>query len=334
MDDKTKEALKKLSDNAYGAICKVGESAVKAAKYIEKDLYIPQSSFRDEMERLQKCGFISDPCDDTSNYPSLVKIGSDNDFKPILHYDVKILEKDFVVKKGETTMAMSDLFKKKCDERAEELKKEEPNEPIENQDDWIWVEGYKGTDKNGICRDFQFCIGKRFDMPEDAEIKECSSGFHLCLSLKDVFPHYGVGKGNRFFRVRALVRRKDYYNYGRCELSHYPFSSISSLFGNDKKLVSKSIEFLNEVSVDDILEAVNVKDLNTWTEEDKNIAISRGINEAYENINIRKLTELGYSRTFAAHIVKKRGSEYFDKACAIGTQTDVSMDMKVLYILY
>ena len=50
--------------------------------------------------------------------------------------------------------------------------------PVETKDEWIWVEGYKGTDKNMCCRDYQYEIGKQFDMSDDEEIKECSSGFH------------------------------------------------------------------------------------------------------------------------------------------------------------
>ena len=85
------------------------------------------------------------------------------------------------------------------------------------QEEWVWVDGYKGTDKDMKCRDFQYELHKVYDMPEDAEIVECSSGFHLCLEKEHVFRFYDIGKGNRFFKVKALVCRSDYESYGKME---------------------------------------------------------------------------------------------------------------------
>ena len=110
------------------------------------------------------------------------------------------------------------IFKKaikeiqKIDKAIEPFK--ETLEPTsEPEEEWIWVEGYKGTDKDMKCRDFQYGLGVQYDMPEDQEIQECESGFHLCLYLSDVFHYYEVGCGNRFFKVKALVRKVDKESY-------------------------------------------------------------------------------------------------------------------------
>ena len=50
------------------------------------------------------------------------------------------------------------------------------------------MKSYKGFDKKLKCRDFQYEIGKEYEM--DGEIKVCSRGFHACGSPFDVFDHY------------------------------------------------------------------------------------------------------------------------------------------------
>ena len=57
---------------------------------------------------------------------------------------------------------------------------------------------YKGFDKNLKCRDFQYEVGKEYEM--DGDIKCCKRGFHACESPLEVFDHYDM-LNSRFAEV-------------------------------------------------------------------------------------------------------------------------------------
>lgn len=198
-------------------------------------------------------------------------------------------------------------------------------------EEWVWVDGYKGTNKNMCCRDTSFEIGERFDMPEDARISVCSSGFHLCSKLEDVYSYYSIGDENRFFKVRALVRKSDYEKC-LCETR-----ATRSIFGNtNDKLVAKSIEFVEERTLDEIFEAArkhyNISD--DWNDDLKKEAINTNINTVIIRLRIEKnvdnLITLGYSEALSKYIAEDQ--DMFERAVAIASQPDVSMDVKIAAI--
>lgn len=201
-------------------------------------------------------------------------------------------------------------------------------EPKVDKDKWIWVEGYKGTDRDMSCRGYQFELGKQYDMPEDAEIETCSSGFHLCLNINDVFNYYEIGDGHRFFKVKALVRILDATNYGTYPRSSYGFICAYPI----NKLAAKSIEFVEELSIDEIFEPYGLNDnrLEGWSEEYKKIALEIGIPATTTLIHKDKLVELGYSSAFATIIAED--DKRYEVAKAVGSQPGLSMDMKAYLI--
>lgn len=57
---------------------------------------------------------------------------------------------------------------------------------------------YKGFDKNLKCRDFQYEVGKEYEI--DGEIECCRHGFHACENPLEVWDHYEM-IGSRFAQV-------------------------------------------------------------------------------------------------------------------------------------
>jgi hypothetical protein len=210
---------------------------------------------------------------------------------------------------------------KELDKTIESFKETPTPEPDE---EWIWVEGYKGTDKDMKCLDFQYELGVQYDMPDGQAIKECKSGFHLCLSLYDVFGYYSIGHGNRFFKVKALVRKTD---KNKCRPSFQIGREYYS-FPSQNKLAAKSIIFTSELTYDEILKDTDAEGL---PEEYKKTAIDISVSIAVLDYQVSILEEDGYSLPFATHMAK---TGLFDIAHAAGSQKDLSMDMKVLAILY
>lgn len=218
---------------------------------------------------------------------------------------------------GLISEAQKKILNKICGTDANDKNEEENTEPTPER--WVWVEGYKGTDKNMCCRGYQYELGKQHDMSEDAEISSCSSGFHLCLELSDVFEYYKIGDDNRFFKVKALVRASEYDRYGK---------RVAYVFGYSRndKLAAKSIIFTEECTLDEIFKATKAAD---WSEEYKKLAISIGIKDVQNIRRTNELVSLGYSEGVAKYICE---NGKYEDATVFASVPDLSMDTKMLLI--
>ena len=52
------------------------------------------------------------------------------------------------------------------------------------------IKSYKGFDKDFKCKDFQYEVGKEYEI--EGEIKCCERGFHACESPMEVFDYYDI----------------------------------------------------------------------------------------------------------------------------------------------
>lgn len=219
----------------------------------------------------------------------------------------------------------------KLEEWTEKVEDKVEPEPVKPVEEWIWVEGYKATDKDMKCRDYQYTLGEQHDMPEDAEIKECESGFHLCKDLYKVFEYYDIGSNHRFFKVRALVRKSDYERLGE-ETEEYKAYKKKDAWAYIfhgvlyyDKMAARSIIFERELTPDEIL--CDRIDVTEWSDEHKRLALSVGVDLACKHMQADELVELGYSQTFALLVVNA-GFDKYEIAKAVASQPDLSMDMK------
>ncbi|MFN1845104.1 hypothetical protein ACK2FW_20045 [Clostridioides difficile] len=132
-----------------------------------------------------------------------------------------------------------------------ELEKEKKKS---EEDEWVWVEGYKGTDENMKCRDFQYKLNKTYSMNGE-DVDTCEYGFHLCLDLEDVFDYYDLNLSNRFFKVKALVKKADKNEYGKV----YTLPDMIPFTYEISKIAAKEIIFLAELTFEEL--EVHIQDI-------------------------------------------------------------------------
>lgn len=66
------------------------------------------------------------------------------------------------------------------------------------------MKGYKAFRKDWTCRDFQYEIGKTYELPEGQELEICHRGFHFCENPIEVFGYYDNDADTRIAEVEAL----------------------------------------------------------------------------------------------------------------------------------
>lgn len=100
------------------------------------------------------------------------------------------------------------------------------------QQEYIWIDAYKGTDANMVCKGKQYVMGVEDNY--DGKIVFGKKGYHVCTELKHVFKDYDYDFSNRFFKVKALVKATDYEHRNP----------------NNTILVAKAIQFVTEITDD------------------------------------------------------------------------------------
>lgn len=158
---------------------------------------------------------------------------------------------------------MFDFLKKAASEAVEvssalevqqEAFEKQLNKAIEDEsDEWIWVPGYKATDfyMRGYG-DFQFEMGKVFELPEGEEPDVCSKGFHFCPNRSYVRQFYHQG---RLWKVKALIRKSEWMKAEEWVREHpegslwREYNLYSPYYPTYMKMAAKAIEFIEEIPV-------------------------------------------------------------------------------------
>ena len=100
------------------------------------------------------------------------------------------------------------------------------------EQEWIWVDAYKGTDANMTCKGKKYRMGVEDTYGDNVVLG--SKGYHVCTNLQHCFRNYDYDFKNRFFKVKALVNAKEYQYRNP----------------NNTTLVAKAIKFVSEITTD------------------------------------------------------------------------------------
>ena len=242
-------------------------------------------------------------------------------------------------------MSVFDYFKDKTsNEKGDIVAKVKPQETfeqkVEEPDEWVWIEGYKGTDSDMTCyNNFQFELNKKYVFNGDIEL--CERGFHFCKTLKDVFNYYDLcnsDKPNRYFKVKALVSTKQMKaqeeEYKRKLEEYRSYSRVYRFRPTNDKFVAKEIVLTEEVSFKELLPYINFAYVET--EADWNLVRKIGYEQYKRNYFINKMDGLGFGETFLNVLYDDlNGSGLYStvKFAQALNEENVSKDMAVYLLL-
>lgn len=238
-------------------------------------------------------------------------------------------------------MSVFDYFKDKTlNEKGDIVTKiENPQPLLEEPDEWVWIEGYKGTDSEMKCKnDFQFELNKEYTV--EGEIRLCNNGFHFCKELEDVFSYYTLNSKSRYFKVKALVNltqiekqkellRKQYQE-------RYPYTHVCYPTKDDK-LVAKTIILTEEVCFKELLPHIQKRFYYIETEDDWNLVNKLGYDKYKRHYFINKMDGLGFGETFLNVLYDEHlNDNHLDSAIKFAQalkEENVSKDMAVYLLL-
>ena len=103
------------------------------------------------------------------------------------------------------------------------------------------IKAYKGFDKDLKCRNFQYEIGKEYEI--DGDIKVCKRGFHACENPMEVFAHYDM-LNSRFAEVEQSGKIDTEYNSTKVCSSKIKVKAELKL----ADIIKLGVEWLKEVT--------------------------------------------------------------------------------------
>lgn len=217
------------------------------------------------------------------------------------------------------------FFKKTDDKKYESvplasIKAPEPKKETILEEGWIWIEGYKATDKDMKCKGYQFELGKMFT--HEGELISCKSGFHFCPELKDCFNYYNIGQGNRYFKVKALINLHQEYEFT------FPCYSLGYMGDTDKR-VAKQIEFLEEISPEEIIKMQYPASYTKMSEKLKSDIIQFGAVQAFK---LQSIDELKETNIYSAEMIDIIVANDKIKLAYALAKEDISQDTRLIIL--
>ena len=103
------------------------------------------------------------------------------------------------------------------------------------------ITSYKAFDKNMQCRNFQYEVGKEYEM--DGEIKCCNRGFHACKSPMDVWDYYDI-LNSRYAEVEQSGKIDEEENSTKVCSSHIKIKAELKL----ADIIKVGVEWLKDIT--------------------------------------------------------------------------------------
>ena len=103
------------------------------------------------------------------------------------------------------------------------------------------ITSYKAFDKNMRCRDFQYEVGKEYEM--DGEIKCCNRGFHACKNPLEVWDYYDM-LNSRFAEVEQSGKIDEEGNSTKVCSSHIKIKAELKL----ADIIKVGVEWLKDIT--------------------------------------------------------------------------------------
>ena len=103
------------------------------------------------------------------------------------------------------------------------------------------ITSYKAFDKNMQCRNFQYEVGKEYEM--DGEIKCCKRGFHACKSPMEVWDYYDI-LNSRYAEVEQSGKIDEEENSTKVCSSHIKIKAELKL----ADIIKVGVEWLKDIT--------------------------------------------------------------------------------------
>ena len=103
------------------------------------------------------------------------------------------------------------------------------------------ITSYKAFDKNMQCREFQYEVGKEYEM--DGEIKCCNRGFHACKSPMEVWDYYDI-LNSRYAEVEQSGKIDEEENSTKVCSSHIKIKAELKL----ADIIKVGVEWLKDIT--------------------------------------------------------------------------------------
>ena len=103
------------------------------------------------------------------------------------------------------------------------------------------ITSYKAFDKNMQCHNFQYEVGKEYEM--DGEIKCCNRGFHACKSPMEVWDHYDM-LNSRYAEVEQSGKIDEEENSTKVCSSHIKIKAELKL----ADIIKVGVEWLKDIT--------------------------------------------------------------------------------------